>query len=135
MKISEMIAALQKAQAEIGDVPVAMVDSLEVLKLDWNADGDCVFVSDRHATGWQQWYYWTAEQKAERKARHDTPTMPLGKHRGKPVFELNTRYLTWCLKNSRLFRGEPTILPAIKAEKKERQRLSSLIGKDFRNGR
>lgn len=48
--------------------------------------------------------------------------MPLGMHKGKPIHELDTRYLSWCCKNSRLFREPLPFLPALKAELKRRRR-------------
>jgi hypothetical protein len=49
-------------------VPVAMVDSLEVLRLE--VLDDCVMVTDM-AGELTQKYYWTDEKKAENKARYD----------------------------------------------------------------
>ncbi len=48
--------------------------------------------------------------------------MPLGTHQGKPIRELDTRYLSWCCKNSRIFVDHLAFIPALKSELKRRRR-------------
>lgn len=68
-----------------------------------------------------------AQQRKGRCSMNPIPqpepvVMPLGLHVGKPIRELDTRYLSWCCKNSRIFVDHLAFIPALKSELKRRRR-------------